>query len=506
MEKIKSDIRYKYVLLGTFLTGLFSHGFILTNKISFHDDICSLYKIGYTWKMGRWTSGILQGILSNSIGKYSMPFFEGILSIIFVAISACLLIDICEVSDRYACLLIGGLLITFPVAAGVFQYMFMASVYFAALFLSIFAIWLVEKYRFGSCAAVICIALSLGIYQAFYAVGITILLFVFLKKLQKENFSDLCRLFIRYLVVEIAGLLVYFGIVKLVLLITGEKLAGYQGADTMMELSLTDRLQRVQYCYRDVIDILYKNVDGVNANAAIRLVIGLLLVIFVFLIFYYIKQFTLLWKKLFAIAAVLILPIGINLIYLMTTEKSNVHTLMRYPLVFLWLAPFLIMDTVKIENLHIRRWGKKITLSLGGIAVFLNIYFDNSVYLKMNFLQEQTTAYYTTLITQIKSCEGYRDEYPVCYIGMGMIEDKTITTTQNEGYLVDGFDVWEYDLTEWINNYAYFAYMSNHCGFEPTVIEQSELDAEKEIEDMPVYPDAGSIRVINETVVVKFAE
>lgn len=501
MEKIKSDIRYKYTLLGTFLTGLFAHGFILTNKISFHDDICSLYKIGYTWKMGRWTSGILQGILSNSIGKYSMPFFEGILSIIFVAISACLLIDIFEVSDRYVCLVIGGLLITFPVTAGVFQYMFMASIYFAALFLSVFAIWLVGKCRFGSCAAVICIALSLGIYQAFYAVGITILIFAFLKKLKEENFYDLCRLFIRYLVVEIAGLLFYFGIVKLALLITGEKLAGYQGADTMMKLSLIDRLQRVRYCYRDVIDILYKNVDGVNPNAAIRLVIGFLLVGFVFLLFRYMKQLILLWKKLFVIIVALILPIGVNLIYLMTTEKSDVHTLMRYPLVFLWLAPFLIMS---IEKTYINRLLKRTVLGLGGISIFLNIYFDNSVYLKMNFLQEQTSAYYTTLITQIKSCEGYKDEYPVCYIGMGMIEDQTIT--HNEEYQVDGFEVWEYDLAEWINNYAYFAYMSNHCGFKPTVIEQSELNAEKEIKDMPVYPDAGAIRVINQVVVVKFAE
>ncbi len=48
--------------------------------------------------------------------------------------------------------------------------------------------------------------------------------------------------------------------------------------------------------------------------------------------------------------------------------------------------------------------------------------------------------------------------------------------------------------------------MKNWCGYDPVTLDETEFLERDEIKQMPCYPDYGSIRVIDETVVIKFAD
>ncbi|MDE7093561.1 MAG: hypothetical protein K2O52_01475 [Oscillospiraceae bacterium] len=122
-------------------------------------------------------------------------------------------------------------------------------------------------------------------------------------------------------------------------------------------------------------------------------------------------------------------------------------------------------------------------------------------YLKAEYEQQRMISYFTVLTTQIKSVEGYQDEMPVCYINPRSKEDLTLRE-------LSGFDLFytvpDDRIEENINNYAWIKFMNNWCAFKPETVDEEDFINLPEVINMPYYPDDGSIKIINDTVVVKF--
>lgn len=47
------------------ICGLVTHGYILTNKISYHDDSVNYFGVGTTFESGRWALGLIQKFLTK---------------------------------------------------------------------------------------------------------------------------------------------------------------------------------------------------------------------------------------------------------------------------------------------------------------------------------------------------------------------------------------------------------------------------------------------------------
>ena len=63
-EFIKNiNVKYKLAFLSCFIFSIFSQSFGLFNKLSFHDDIVSLFDVGATYTSGRWGLEILKQII-----------------------------------------------------------------------------------------------------------------------------------------------------------------------------------------------------------------------------------------------------------------------------------------------------------------------------------------------------------------------------------------------------------------------------------------------------------
>lgn len=130
----------------------------------------------------------------------------------------------------------------------------------------------------------------------------------------------------------------------------------------------------------------------------------------------------------------------------------------------------------------------------------MNVYFANACYLKAELIQEQTLSEMTVLVTRIKSVEQYKDELPVAFVMTGNIDS---TRTDNQAF--DDFAIVPFD--KYIDPYSMernmVNFLSNWCGFSPQYADAGPFEKMKEVEEMPSYPDDGSIRIIENTVVVK---
>ena len=121
----------------------------------------------------------------------------------------------------------------------------------------------------------------------------------------------------------------------------------------------------------------------------------------------------------------------------------------------------------------------------------------------MTLLQSAATRYFTTLITRIQSTEGYDTWKYVAYVGIPQPgrNDNSVENIQELDHinlLPVHYGLQNALKVSWRN------YMTYWCGFTAHEIDPHEIMNRPEVEAMPHYPEEGSIKVIDDIVVVKF--
>ena len=66
---IKDKSRAWTILFATYFIGFITHGYIIYNKISLHDDAFCMYQLGGTVTIGRWGLEIIQQLLIHTVGE-----------------------------------------------------------------------------------------------------------------------------------------------------------------------------------------------------------------------------------------------------------------------------------------------------------------------------------------------------------------------------------------------------------------------------------------------------
>jgi hypothetical protein len=108
-------IRYKVTFFATLLWGLLAHGFMMANKLSYHDDINN-FGVGATFHFGRWMLSVF-GVSSRVIfgtKNFSLPWFSGMISILLIAAAVCFFVKIFDIKKPLVCVAVSGLIIAFP--------------------------------------------------------------------------------------------------------------------------------------------------------------------------------------------------------------------------------------------------------------------------------------------------------------------------------------------------------------------------------------------------------
>lgn len=498
------------------IVGVIAHGFMLFNKFSYHDDML-LFSLGGTFDYGRWGLGIMEKLAEyTGLGWISSPMFMGSLSLIFIGANAVLVCEILHVRRRMRMVLLGAVMAVFPAVASIFAYMFTAALYFFAYFLLALAVYMIsEEHPVKRCFAAAClIALSTGIYQAALAVCASLMVLTLINHVLKDperTFAGHFREVLAYASTFLGGVVLYFAVNWLALMLTGSEATSYQGMNEKYDVT---RLPgKLIEAYHNFLGGGYNGInstpflaDGVKAVIVLT-VIGVLACLYQSKCDKIIKLWALFLMLLFPAAAYLV-------IFFSTGEAFEIYTLMVYSLVYVFIFPIFVMERMEHGK---RNKEKKIWILLAGVwkyaltfmvamFILLYAYYDNAAYLKINFVQEQTIAYLNTLATQIKSAEGYKDEYPVVLLGYGHgIKDQSFFHSEDfDKIAITGY---QFDQEALVNDYLNIRYLKYHVGYEPEFYyDYTDWWELPEVQEMSCYPDSGSIKVINGGVVVKFAE
>lgn len=502
----------KVCLISSLIWGLLAHGVALTTKFAVADEVHFGFSVGSTIVSGRWFLEILGRFVRFFFGSpnFSLPLTGGLLTIFLTGLCSCTLAAWMGLKSKTSWVLVSGLMMTFPVISGLFFYIFTSPYYMFGLLLLLLGSMILSKQRswraFGG--GVILVTLSISIYQAFIPLFLSLLLTYFIKEVlcaEKWTVKILLREIFWYCSACITTILLYFLSVKLSTSLIQQELLPYKGISSMGTATISDYLYRIKLaiylfflptrCDRYAFIFPYRLTDCYYLMLISIYLLGALLVL---------RTFKRNWVKSLSLLLVFaVFPLSANFIYVMC-EQEDIYTLMQFGL----LAPFLLLICLADWQFFGHRLNKPIKECL---CVFLCLFClfcvrtDNAVYTKGIFVQTRAQSYFTTLVTQIKSVPGYTSATPVAYIGdTSICMDPTFQRIDGFGALT--MAPLPYDATPFCVGYDWQEFLHLWCGFAPVTASSEAFEILPEVQNMPSYPDSGSIRMIDGVVVVKFRE
>lgn len=491
---------WKTGFLATWIIGLLAHAYRFFNFLPTWDSMFNFTGTGATFWSGRCFLGYFSGISS----KYDMPWVNGALSLFYISIAVVMLIDLFEIRQRLYCVLLAGLVVSFPTVTSTFAYMFTADGYMMAFLLSVMGIWLTCKFKHGVWFGAVCIGLSMGTYQAYISVTLMVVLLVALKALliDKKTFKTAFLEYWKCLAAVVGGAVFYKVVDSLFNIYYGITLTGYQGIDSVGILTLAQYKEALRKTFSALAHLwclhnglLHTNKYGlVNAAVVGGILLGTVILI--------VKNKT--YKDIagviVTVIAVIVMPLAAFSVNFVSPGTSY-HTLMEMGVCFIYLLLLLYIAKGGWE----KKAGRALQV-LGVLVLAFLCYFNtinaNIAYNSMNLSYEKSYAVCSNILDRIEQLDEYPEISKVVLIGdyhavSGGIDELTpqIMGVSQDIYLKGDYHY----ISMW--NYCFGRSFAMATGAEKEAIRQTE-----EYQSLDVYPARNCVAVINDTIVVKLSE
>ncbi len=497
-------IRYKVTFFATLLWGLLAHGFMMANKLSYHDDINN-FGVGATFHFGRWMLSVF-GVSSRVIfgtKNFSLPWFSGMISILLIAAAVCFLVKIFDIKKPLVCVAVSGLIIAFPSVTAVFGFMFMGVHYSIDILFAVIGAYFftTQKNIKGFILGCIFFTWAIGIYQALISFELCLLLLFMIKKILKEDlsFKDFFKEGLYYVACCALSVLAYLIITKITCAVMNEPLANYKGIDNFGVTSASGYISRIVQAYKVALLFVKDAHSSVFPTYTIH-IIWLLTLTFEAVYCLYATFRIKNYQRFFQVLILFVLlPLGLGFTYVMTESVSVLQ-------MFSETVPFILLAIIAEKHFSFEDNRRILAYITCGIVLFSGIYysrFANICYFKLDFQQQQAIGYYSTLISRIQNLDGYTDDLPVAVLNIENISDKNISHVKQYDFVT--IIPYNDSNEEFLSNYKWDDFMKMWCGYEPDYVKDTtEIENNPVVKNMPNYPDRGSVKIVNGIVVVKF--
>lgn len=489
------------VTIFTFLMGVIVHFFCLVNTMHNYDSIHCQVGYGTGVKSGRWALTVIGNLVGKIWGgeNYNLTYVNGILFLMFLGASAGVLFCIFRFKSWKTGALMGTLFVVFPTAVSTLFFRYTAVYYGFAILLSVIAVWVIDQLRFGVVIAAVCIAVSTGIYQAYVPLTISLFLVVMMKKVLEEEITwkSFFGRGIRYCSSILMGMALYFAALKASLVYYGEELESYQGISEIGQIQISqipELLRRMWEGWK----VPLENGYSISPTTLLKTGYAILGVLSLIVIVQKLtaKKKNIKQMVMFLILAILF-PIAVNFIVFMC-PNSKIYTLMVYSFFVVLLLPIVLFD-----NLEKKSFLRKSIVVVLVVMACNYAYVANVNYSMMYYATQITENYLNAMVTQVRMTKGYEPSKKWLFIGKN-IEDPLLYNPWWNSLSYGG------QVPYYVNNYSRMDWIKNYFGYKIPMENREDvmkrMEESKEVKEMPCWPSEGSIKVIDDSVVIKLQE
>ena len=492
----------KWAFFACVLVGYLVHLYAFTNIIPNGDGLSRVYDLQQMTVSGRWFLHY-----ATSLNNFTqMPAVIGALSLILLGLAAALSVDVLKIRSHVLAGACGAVMAAFPCMGYTFLYMFTASAYCLAIFMAVLSVWLAKRCRVGFLLGVALLAMTMGTYQVYVTVAIALsVLCVVRRVLESENTFHTELLFGLKLMAYIAlGAVVYYVVLMIFLKVKNLELLSYLGMDAASSGYPIARLPRlVLDTYKQVVAFFFVpgSANGFGNTFFLLLNLGALALGGLSLVNWLAGEKRELWRVLTVLGLLAILPMAVNFGQIIS-PYSVPTPLMKYAYVFVYLTVFLFADATDGRG-KISAALPAVVWALPLLVFCLNT--NNVLYTASAQAHRAAESYLTRLMARVESCEGYERGMDVVFVGA--IPDGQIRSAVESYAQVDHYSVPIHNVAE-LNKHIYY-YLNDWLSVpveEPAEEDVIALAETAAFREMPLYPEQGSVRVLEGKVVVRLRE
>lgn len=511
LQDLKKDIKTLYfALAATFLWGFAAHGYMFVDNSVSHDSLREFHAeiLGNNIKMGsgRIFTSLYRDLLGSDV---TLPWLTGILALAWIGLAVYLTVRLFRVESRVTVALIAGIFTTnIAVSSTTATYIHDLDSYVFSMLCAVAAAWLWREWKWGWLLGALLAAGAIGIYQGYLFVTVTLVMLACIFRLyQRESFRTVFGEGLKAVAMLLLGGALYYIAMKAMLALTGTWLVkgDYNSMDLILHQSPADILGLVGAAYGDWFRRLweaYSSYPGIlikGATAVFFLVCGggLLTVL--------LDKNTGLWEKGLCLLLAALLPLGMNLIYVLTISRS--HDLMTFPIWLFYLFALLSADYLAKKWLKPGRWVRGVCIMLAVLVLYGNVRFSNGMYMKKDLEFDAYLSLMTRIVTRMEMMEDYMPgETAVVFVG----------NPENHNAMIPGFkDYWNVigmtssDLLLAPTRDRYQAYFDYILSLPINLADQelwNRVSGSEASKAMPCYPAQGCMELRNGILVVKLGE
>jgi hypothetical protein len=479
---------------------------MLTHKLVNWDDANNLSASGSTDYLGRWFLKYIHGLGS----VHSIPAVHGFLLILFVALSACLVLGIANIRSTTGAILVPALMVTFPSVVSTMTFMFMAHTSGIAIFMVCLAIYLLRKYKFGWLPCIVLLICALGTYQSYISIAITLMIMSMISDLiDGGKFAEVLKKGILYVVILGISVFVYMKLCHVFYPDIDSET--YGGVGNMGQIALSEMPKLIGRCYKRFLEyFIWKPFAFVSKPAQCANIITCVLAVVLFgIVSVQRKLYKDVLSYLLLVVVCFFVPLAAAFIYFMAPEVAY-SMLMLYPYVFVYVIVLELFERCMVDWTSIEYW--KIAISVVTVVtLFVSCYTDylltNRAYLRTDIATERVKAYFNRVISMAENMEGFKQDDGIVILGEFYYVDNPSSVE------IDIFD--SEDLRELsgvalengiITSGVRDNFIETFLGYKTADIswnEKYEIMDTDEYKSMPVYPENGCVQKINDVWVVK---
>ncbi|MBQ7934279.1 MAG: glucosyltransferase domain-containing protein [Lachnospiraceae bacterium] len=501
----------------TALFFVLAHGYRFMNTAFSGDSLITVYQNDAAWEiaLGRF----VQPILIMLRGSLESSYLICVISLFFMGLSVYLVVDFLEIKRLVSVIAVSAVMTcNVTVTATNATYIGYADLYFIALFLAVAGVWLIHKSKpLYIIVGAFTLGMSMGTYQAYICVSIGLVMIYYIFRMQKgPEFKSIVSSVLKYFFAFLGAAVIYIAVWKLFQNVFGIWTAdSYNGLSDIGDYStvslwtvIADTYGNVLRYFWEVASFATVSFRGIDLSIFWVYIqrfcnVAVCVITVVLLIGLNLKRNTALWHRLLQVLIILVFPLGINFVSLLT--KGMQHTLMMYAFGLVYILAVKAADDmepkeqceVSVRPVTVFRVG---VLGLLAVLTWANIVYSNQVYLKKELQDKATLSRLTRIVQEIETLEGYiPGQTPVAFYGSF---ERNPYIAQPEAFKdILPLGMGKTSLTYEGTYHPYLKYIMN---VEMLTTQMSDRD--ERVQQMPCYPERGSIMYVDGTVVVKISE
>lgn len=488
-----SAIRKNYVSINaTIIVSILTYTFAFLHKLPNLDDIAFGFFHGeVATDHGRWMLDIMNWIMP----RYSMPWIYGVLSIAILAVANCFVMKIFDIKNKYLQVLLSGLLISFQSVVGTLSYMFLSYMYAISLLLSVISVYVFLKgewkYRIY---AVILMVISMGFYQAYWAISVVFFIIILMKDLleDKKGIREILIDSAYYLSFIFISAILYYTINTLIFSIFDIHFNEYSSDRVNNDWPLTERLY---WTVVNMISCVFYGTYGFVVTWLSKAIHWLYILFISLGLLLPVAKKRKYCNVTIGFMLLCIYPIGMNCLNIITPIGTHSLTLITF-------ASLYIIVAILVQFYSDKKWLYDLLLISLTLLLFNNILIANKSYFKQYLQYENAKSFYTGVMVNVEQTPGFDENSKLALIGKA----KNLVNDMSD-FTYD--DITGISAESIMNIHSRSSFIKTYVGFTIPFASNEEIEAIKSSDlfsNMTCYPYYGSVQKIGDIIVVKFSD